>query len=74
MYWYLLRRIGVTRVNSLMFLVPPATALWGAAMFGEPLGVATITGIVVALAATWLATRAPTPAAGGGEPRPRHAT
>jgi drug/metabolite transporter (DMT)-like permease len=51
LYWLLLRRLGVTAVNTLMFLVPPVTALWGAALFGEPLTPLTIFGFAVALAA-----------------------
>ncbi|WP_217427976.1 DMT family transporter [Microlunatus speluncae] len=56
LYWLLLRRLGVTAVNTLMFLVPPVTALWGAALFAEPLTPLTISGFVVALAATALVT------------------
>ncbi len=56
LYWLLLRRLGVTAVNTLMFLVPPVTALWGAALFGEPLTPLTISGFAVALAATALVT------------------
>ena len=48
--------LGVTAVNTLMFLVPPVTALWGAALFGEPLTPLTISGFAVALAATALVT------------------
>jgi drug/metabolite transporter (DMT)-like permease len=57
LYWYLLGRLGVTNVNTLMFLVPPVTTLWGAAVFGEPFTVATGAGLAVALAATWMVTR-----------------
>lgn len=56
LYWYLLQRIGVTRVNTLMFLVPPVTALWGAAMFAEPFTAVTATGLALALTATWIVT------------------
>ncbi|MFH8989902.1 DMT family transporter [Streptomyces sp. NPDC017940] len=51
LYWLILRRGGVTRVNTLMFLMAPVTALWGAAMFGEPFGAQTAVGLAVALAA-----------------------
>lgn len=54
LYWVLLRRIGVTRVNALLFLVPPVTALSGAWLFGEPFTVVTAAGLVLALAATAL--------------------
>ncbi|MDT7797017.1 MAG: hypothetical protein QOI78_450 [Actinomycetota bacterium] len=59
LYWLLLDRAGVTRVNTLMFLVPSATTIWGALMFGEPFGPLTITGLALALAATWLVARTP---------------
>ncbi|MYR07150.1 EamA family transporter [Gordonia sp. SID5947] len=52
LYWILVDRLGVTSVNALMFLMPPVTTLWGAAMFGEPLTATTIVGLTVALGAT----------------------
>jgi drug/metabolite transporter (DMT)-like permease len=51
LYWVALRRSGVTTVNALMFLMAPTTAVWGALMFGEPLGPGTIAGLLVSLAA-----------------------
>ncbi|RLV57622.1 DMT family transporter [Aeromicrobium phragmitis] len=54
LYWVLLRRAGVATVNSLMFLVPPVTTVWGATMFGEPLTAMTIGGLALALVATLL--------------------
>ncbi|MFJ1765718.1 DMT family transporter [Amycolatopsis sp. NPDC088138] len=59
LYWLLLDRAGVTGVNTLMFLVPSATTIWGALMFGEPFGPWTVTGLALALAATWLVARTP---------------
>jgi drug/metabolite transporter (DMT)-like permease len=59
LYWLLLDRAGVTRVNTLMFLVPPVTAVWGAVLFGEPFTLPTAAGLGLALAATWLVSRAP---------------
>lgn len=56
LYWFLLRRVGVTRVNALMFLVPPVTTLWGAALLGEPLTLLTAAGLALATTATWLVT------------------
>lgn len=52
LYWYLMRRIGITQVNTLMFLVPPITAAWGATMFGEPFTIATGLGLALGLTAT----------------------
>lgn len=51
LYWLILRRSGVTQVNTLMFLMAPVTALWGALMFGEPFGAQTALGLAVGLAA-----------------------
>ncbi|WP_211241448.1 DMT family transporter [Pseudonocardia spinosispora] len=51
LYWLLLRRSGVTRVNALMFLMAPVTTVWGALMFGEPLGWRTVLGLVLGLIA-----------------------
>jgi drug/metabolite transporter (DMT)-like permease len=55
LYWVLVERIGVTAVNSLMFLIAPVTAVWGALMFGEPFTVATAGGLALALVAARLA-------------------
>jgi drug/metabolite transporter (DMT)-like permease len=51
LYWVVLRRSGVTRVNTLMFLMAPVTAVWGAAMFDEPFTPQTALGLTVALSA-----------------------
>ncbi len=47
LYWGLLRRIGVTALNALLFLVAPATAVAGAVGFGEPLTVVTAAGFAL---------------------------
>ncbi|GAA4621995.1 hypothetical protein GCM10023196_012420 [Actinoallomurus vinaceus] len=41
----------MTEVNTLMFLIAPVTAVWGALMFGEPFGMRTAIGLATALAA-----------------------
>ncbi|WP_078655578.1 DMT family transporter [Streptomyces fulvoviolaceus] len=51
LYWLVLQRSGITRVNTLMFLMAPVTAVWGAAMFDEPFTVQTAVGLGVALSA-----------------------
>lgn len=56
LYWLLLDRVGITTVNSLLFLVPPVTTTWGALWFGEPVTAVTIAGLTLALLATWLVT------------------
>ncbi|GAB2582291.1 DMT family transporter [Streptomyces capparidis] len=54
LYWLILRRSGVTEVNTLMLLMAPVTAVWGALMFGEPFGPRTALGLALALAAVLL--------------------
>ena len=44
LYWWLLRRVGITALNALLFLVAPATALAGAALLGESLTLVTLAG------------------------------
>ncbi|WP_328498413.1 DMT family transporter [Streptomyces sp. NBC_00414] len=51
LYWLILRRSGVTKVNTLMFLMAPVTAVWGALMFGEPFGTQTVAGLALGLLA-----------------------
>ncbi|CAM5622843.1 MULTISPECIES: DMT family transporter [Streptomyces] len=57
LYWIILGRSGVTQVNTLMFLMAPVTAVWGALMFGEPFGAQTALGLAVALAAVLVVRR-----------------
>jgi drug/metabolite transporter (DMT)-like permease len=57
LYWVLLRRVGVTVVNALMFLVPAVTTAWGAAMFAEPVTAVTVAGLALALGACVLVGR-----------------
>ncbi|MFB9236863.1 DMT family transporter [Plantactinospora siamensis] len=69
LYWLVLRRSGVTRVNALMFLMAPVTAVWGAVMFGEPFGRRTAVGLLVCLTAAVLVSRSdPRPSSGAGAP------
>ncbi|MDL5205182.1 DMT family transporter [Streptomyces sp. ALI-76-A] len=70
LYWLVLRRSGVTKVNTLMFLMAPVTAVWGAAMFGEPFTPQTAVGLAVALSAV-VVVRAARPRTGHEAPRPR---
>ncbi|HUQ56924.1 DMT family transporter [Lentzea sp.] len=57
LYWVILQRSGVTEVNTLMFLMAPVTAVWGALVFGEPFGVQTAIGLGVGLAAVVIVRR-----------------
>ncbi|WP_345633812.1 DMT family transporter [Streptomyces thinghirensis] len=66
LYWLILRRSGITEVNTLMFLMAPVTAVWGALMFGEPFGVQTALGLAVGLAAVVVVRRGGGKGGGGG--------
>ena len=59
----LIRRHAVSRVASLLYLVPPATALEAYLLFGERLGPPALVGMVVAASGVALVVRQP-PAAG----------
>lgn len=48
LYWALLRRVDVTTLNALLFLVVPTTTVAGAALFGEPFSVVTAGGLALA--------------------------
>ncbi|CAM5679726.1 DMT family transporter OS=Streptomyces rimosus subsp. rimosus (strain ATCC / DSM 40260 / JCM 4667 / NRRL 2234) OX=1265868 GN=SRIM_012150 PE=4 SV=1 [Streptomyces rimosus subsp. rimosus] len=61
LYWLILRRSGVTKVNTLMFLMAPVTAVWGALMFGEPFGPQAALGLAVGLVAVVIVHRGGTP-------------
>ncbi|MFI5854090.1 DMT family transporter [Streptomyces parvulus] len=62
LYWLIMRRSGVTEVNTLMFLMAPVTAVWGALMFGEHFGPQTAVGLAVGLAAVVVVRRGAGPA------------
>ncbi|BDZ48496.1 membrane protein [Frondihabitans sucicola] len=47
LYWWLLRRLGITAVNALLFLVAPATALASALLLAEPLAPVTVAGFAL---------------------------
>lgn len=64
LYWLILRRSGVAKVNTLMFLMAPVTAVWGALMFGEPFGLQTALGLAVGLAAVVIVSRGDTSSTG----------
>ncbi|NKX50970.1 EamA/RhaT family transporter, partial [Arthrobacter deserti] len=50
LYWWLLRRVGVTALNALLFLVAPAPAAAGTVLFGEPLTIVTVAGFALCAA------------------------
>jgi len=51
LYWWLIRRIGVTSLNALLFAVAPTTAVAGAIAFGEGFSAVTVLGFAVSAAA-----------------------
>ena len=61
MLW-LLQRQAAVKVSSLFFLTPALSAVEGAILFGERLGVLAVLGLVVALIGVYLTTRTAEPA------------
>ena len=72
-YYLVTTRDGAGRASTLLYLTPAATALWAAPMLGQPLGAATVLGILVSAAAVvLLRTPQPTaPARAVTQPAPR---
>ena len=54
LYWYLLRRLGITALNALLYLVAPATAVAGTLLFGDPFTPATLAGLLLGAGAVAL--------------------
>ena len=49
-YYLCLMRSGTVRTSSLIYLTPPVTLLWAWAMFGEPMSLYTMAGLLLCLA------------------------
>jgi drug/metabolite transporter (DMT)-like permease len=64
--YLLLQRGAATSVTSLLYLVPPCTALMAAALFGEALNAAVLLGLVLAAAGVALVLRTPAPTSPSG--------
>ncbi|WP_449407956.1 DMT family transporter [Microbacterium maritypicum] len=47
LYWWLLRRVGITALQALLFLIAPTTSLAGALLLHEPLTVETLIGFLL---------------------------
>ncbi|WP_260857285.1 DMT family transporter [Microbacterium sp. 1.5R] len=47
LYWWLLRRVGITALQALLFLMAPTTAVGGALLLGETLTLVTIAGFAL---------------------------
>lgn len=74
LYWWLLRRVGITALNALLFLIAPATAIGGAILLGEPLTAVTVAGFVLCgagVAMVLAADRRVTPRPDPAQPSPR---
>jgi drug/metabolite transporter (DMT)-like permease len=67
LYWWLIRRIGITSLNALLFGVAPTTAVAGAIAFGEAFTWLTVVGFVVSAAAVALVIRFDRPVSDGSE-------
>jgi drug/metabolite transporter (DMT)-like permease len=59
--YILIQRGAATSVTSLLYLVPPTTALLAWILFGEAITVATVSGTVLTALGVWLVVRAPAP-------------
>ena len=57
--YLLIQRGAATRVASLMYLVPPCTALLAAALFGETLTANVLIGFAITAAGVWLVVQRP---------------
>ena len=71
LYWWLLRRVGVTALNALLFLIAPATAAGGAVLLGENLTVVTLVGFALCGAGVAVVMAYETSAAADTGPRAR---
>jgi drug/metabolite transporter (DMT)-like permease len=56
--YLLIQRGAATTVTSLLYLVPPCTAVMAWAMFGEPLTATVLAGMALTAAGVWLVVRA----------------
>ncbi len=59
--YLMIQRGAATRVASLMYLVPPSTALMAWQLFGEPITALTLAGVAIAAAGVSLVIRSPSP-------------
>ncbi|MBL8346364.1 MAG: DMT family transporter [Rubrivivax sp.] len=61
----LIQRGAATRVTSLLYLVPPCTALMAWLLFDEALGALVLAGLALTASGVWLVVRSPGPGLGG---------
>lgn len=60
--YLLIQRGAATAVTSLLYLVPPCTAVMAWVLFGEPLGISTLAGMALTALGVSLVLRSPSPA------------
>jgi drug/metabolite transporter (DMT)-like permease len=60
--YLMIQRGAATRVASLMYLVPPTTALMAWQLFGEPITALTLAGVVLTAVGVSVVVRSPVPA------------
>lgn len=63
--YLLVQRGAATRVSSLMYLVPPCTAVLAWALFGEALTATVLAGLALTAVGVWLVLRVPAPQPAG---------
>jgi drug/metabolite transporter (DMT)-like permease len=68
--YMLIQRGAATRVTSLMYLVPPCTAVLGWLLFDEAMGPLVLIGLGLTAVGVWLAASLPPPAAAASVPGP----
>ena len=61
LFYLMIQRGAATRVTSLMYLVPPATALMAWQLFGEPITALTLFGVVLTAVGVSVVVRSPAP-------------
>jgi drug/metabolite transporter (DMT)-like permease len=54
MYVFVARTQGATVVSTLLYLTPPTTMLWVYLMFGEPVTLVGLLGLLVSACGVWL--------------------
>jgi drug/metabolite transporter (DMT)-like permease len=64
LYYRVTTRDGATRASTLLYLTPGATAVWAVLMFGQPLRVTAVLGLLISASAVVLLHNAATPVNG----------
>ncbi|ABS24808.1 DMT family transporter [Anaeromyxobacter sp. Fw109-5] len=70
LFFRLIAEVGPVRATVVAYVNPAVAVAAGVAVLGEPLTVGTVTGFVLILAGSWLATGAPARAAAAPQPVP----